>query len=77
MVIATISKKGYRDTVDKHWEKSVVGQPAHTAISEFGFRGAEGSEGAIMASSSFLTSFDKTATCPAILYMKQLCCGWK
>lgn len=70
MVIATISKKGYRDTVDKHWEKSVVGQPAHTAISEFGFRGAEGSEGAIMASSSFLTSFDKTATCPAILYMK-------
>lgn len=70
MVIATITKKGYRDTVDKHWAKSVVGQPAHTAISEFGFRGAEGSEGAIMASSAFLTCFDKTATCPAIQYVK-------
>ncbi len=70
MVIATISKYGYRNIVDKHWEKSVVGQPAHTAISEFGFRGAEGSEGAILASASFLTSFDKTATCPAIKYLK-------
>lgn len=70
MLIATISKFGYRDVVDKHWKKSVVGQPACTAISEFGFRGAEGSEGAIMAASGFLTSFNKTATCPAILQMK-------
>lgn len=70
MVIATITKKGYKDTVDRHWRKSVVGQPAHTAISEFGFRGAEGSEGAIMASSAFLTSFTKTATVPAIKYLK-------
>ena len=71
MVIATIAKKGYRDIVNKHWEKSVVGQPARTAISEFGFRGAEGSEGAIMASTAFLTSFDKTATVPAICYIKK------
>lgn len=70
MVIATINKKGYRDCVDRHWEKSVVGQPACTAISEFGFRGAEGSEGAIMASSAVLTSFNKTATVPAIKYLK-------
>lgn len=70
MVIATVAKNGYRDIVDKHWEKSVVGQPACTAISEFGFRGAEGSEGAIMASSAFLTSFNKTATVPAIKYLK-------
>lgn len=70
MVIATITKFGYRDTVNKHWEKSVVGQPACTAISEFGFRGAQGSEGAIMASSAFLTSFNKTATVPAIKYVK-------
>lgn len=70
MVIATITKKGYRDCVDRHWDKSVVGQPACTAISEFGFRGAEGSEGAIMASSAFLTSFNKTATVPAIKYLK-------
>lgn len=70
LVIATISKYGYRDVVDKHWKKSVVGQPACTAISEFGFRGAQGSEGAILASSGFLTSFNKTATCPAITFMK-------
>lgn len=70
MVIATITKKGYKDTVDRHWAKSVVGQSAHTAISEFGFRGAEGSEGAIMAASAFLTSFTKTATVPAIKYLK-------
>ena len=70
LLIATISKYGYRDIVDKHWEKSVVGQPACTAISEFGFRGAQGSEGAILASSGFLTSFNKTATCPAITFMK-------
>ena len=71
MLIATIAKKGYRDTVNKHWEKSVVGQPARTAVSEFGFRGAEGSEGAIMASTAFLTSFDKTAPVPAINYIKK------
>lgn len=70
MVVATVAKKGYRDTVNRHWKKSVVGQPAYTAISEFGFRGAEGSEGAIMASSAFLTSFTKTATVPAIKYLK-------
>ena len=71
-LIATISKFGYRDIVDRHWVKSVEDntQPAHTAISEFGFRGAEGSEGAVLASSAFLTSFDKTATVPAIKYLK-------
>lgn len=71
-LIATITKFGYRDIVDYHWAKSVENntQPAHTAISEFGFRGAEGSEGAILASSAFLTSFDKTATVPAIKYIK-------
>ena len=71
-LIATITKFGYRDIVDRHWAKSVENntQPAHTAISEFGFRGAEGSEGAILASSAFLTSFDKTATVPAIKYIK-------
>lgn len=71
-LIATITKFGYRDIVDCHWAKSVEDntQPAHTAISEFGFRGAEGSEGAILASSAFLTCFDKTATVPAIKYIK-------
>lgn len=71
-LIATITKFGYRDIVDRHWAKSVEDntQPAHTAISEFGFRGAEGSEGAILASSAFLTCFDKTATVPAIKYIK-------
>lgn len=70
MTIATVTKHGYRNTVNKHWKKSVVGQPACTAISEFGFRGAQGAEGAIQASSAFLTSFTKTATVPAIPYLK-------
>lgn len=71
MLIATITKYGYKNTVDKFWDMSVDNQPAETAISEFGFRGAEGLEGAIMASSAFLTSFNKTATAPAVLYMKK------
>ena len=65
-LIATISHYGYRKVVDKHWEKSVVGQPANTAISEFGFRGGEMLEGAVAASLGFLTSFSKTATLPAV-----------
>lgn len=61
----------YRMIVDKHYNKSVSDKVPHaSAISEFGFRGAEGNEGAIMASAAFLTSFNKTATIEAILYLK-------
>lgn len=60
----------YRKIVDKHWRKSVVEQPACTAISEFGFRGEEGLESAVQASAAILLSFNKTATIPAIKYLQ-------
>lgn len=61
----------YRQIVNKYFDISVDENiPRHSAISEFGFRGAEGQEGAILASAAFLTSFSKTATIPAILYLE-------
>ena len=61
--------KIYRDIVN-HWY-NYTGcdmNTAKSAISEFGFRGGKGNEAAILASSAFLTSFNKTATIPAIIY---------
>lgn len=61
----------YREIADEAYNKSCSSNvSARSAISEFGFRGQDGSEGAIMASSAFLTSFNKTATIPAILYLR-------
>ena len=71
IVIATMTKFTYRNIVDRHWDKSVDGSTEMSAISEFGFRGGQGLEGAVMASSAFLTSFNKTATAPAVEYMKK------
>lgn len=59
----------YREIANKAYAKS-CSVSARSAISEFGFRGQDGSEGAIMASCGFLTSFNKTATIPAILYLR-------
>lgn len=59
----------YREIANEAYEKSCdIG--ARSAISEFGFRGQDGLEGATLASSAFLTSFNKTATIPAILYLR-------
>lgn len=61
----------YREIADEAYNKSCSNNiSARSAISEFGFRGQDGSEGAIMASSAFLTSFNKTATIPAIMYLR-------
>lgn len=60
----------YRQIVNKWY--NVTGCPEGTsksAISEFGFRGGEGSSAATLASAAFLTSFNKTATIPAIKYL--------
>lgn len=60
----------YRDIVNKWYD--ITGMPKQarkSAISEFGFRGGKSSDAAIKASSAFLTSFNKTATIPAIKYM--------
>lgn len=61
--------KVYRDIVN-HWY-NYTGcdmNTAKSAIAEFGYRGGKGDEAATLASSAFLTSFNKTATIPAILY---------
>lgn len=59
----------YRDIVNK-WYNTTGCEPGteKSAISEFGFRGGKGKEAATLASSAFLTSFNKTATIPAIIY---------
>ena len=60
----------YRDIVNFWYGKTGVDPAARkSAISEFGFRGGKSSDAAIKASSAFLTSFNKTATIPAIKYM--------
>lgn len=60
----------YRDIVNFWYDKTGVDPAARkSAISEFGFRGGKSSDAAIKASSAFLTSFNKTATIPAIKYM--------
>ena len=60
----------YRQIVNKWYDKTGCDKTARkSAISEFGFRGGEGSDAAVKASSAFLTSFNKTATIPAIKYI--------
>lgn len=60
----------YRQIVNEWYDKTGCSKEARkSAISEFGFRGGEGSDAAIKASSAFLTSFNKTATIPAIKYI--------
>ena len=70
MTIANQAYK-YRKIVNNYYNQTADDAiPRYTAISEFGFRGAQGQEGAVLASSAFLTSFAKTATIPAILYLE-------
>lgn len=60
----------YRDIVNEWYDKTGVDPAARkSAISEFGFRGGKSSDAAIKASAAFLTSFNKTATIPAIKYL--------
>ena len=60
----------YRQIVNKWYDKTGCDNAAKkSAISEFGFRGGEGSEAAVKASAAFLTSFNKSATIPAIKYI--------
>lgn len=61
----------YRQIVNKWYDKTgCKPETRKSAISEFGFRGGKSSDAAIKASSAFLTSFNKTATIPAIKYIR-------
>ena len=60
----------YRQIVNKWYGVTGVADEARkSAISEFGYRGGKSTDAAIKASGAFLTSFNKTATIPAIKYM--------
>lgn len=60
----------YRQIVNKWYDVTGCDTGARkSAIAEFGFRGGEGSSAATLASAAFLTSFNKTATIPAIKYL--------
>jgi nicotinamide phosphoribosyltransferase len=62
----------YRQIVNKWYGVTGCDDSARkSAISEFGFRGGEGSSAATLASAAFLTSFNKTATIPAIKYLHE------
>lgn len=62
----------YRQIVNKWFDKTADDNiPRNTAISEFGFRGAESVQSGVKASIGFLLSFTKTATIPAIQYLEE------
>lgn len=62
----------YRQIVNEWFDKTGCDANARkSAISEFGFRGGKGSGAATLASAAFLTSFNKSATIPAICYLNK------
>lgn len=71
MTAATIGDDYYK--IAKHfYDKTVDGNiPIHTAICDFSMRGNKGVEAAITDSAAFLTSFSKTATIPAIMFLEE------
>jgi nicotinamide phosphoribosyltransferase len=62
----------YRQIVNRWYNTTGCGDSTcKSAISEFGFRGGKSSDAATKASAAFLTSFNKTATIPAIKYLHE------
>lgn len=62
----------YRNIVDKYYNDTVEDSiPRNTAMSEFGFRGADSPESGIHSGSAWLTSFKSTATCGAIKFIER------
>ena len=62
----------YRNIVDKYYNDTVEDSiPRNTAMSEFGFRGADSPESGIHSGAAWLTSFKSTATCGAIKFIER------
>lgn len=59
----------YRKIADKWYEKTVEGVSSDLACADFGMRGMSCMEEAVRCSASWLLSFDKTSTIPAINYI--------
>lgn len=61
----------YRKLADEFYEKTTDGANPAMAMADFGFRGL-GVNNGIRASSSWLLSFDKTSTIPALQYIDKM-----
>lgn len=63
----------YRETANKYYEMTSDNwqSKARSAMSEFGFRGADSPESGICSGAAWLLSFNKTATCSAIPYINK------
>lgn len=63
----------YREAANKHYELTADDwqSKARSAMSEFGFRGADSPESGIGSGAAWLLSFNKTATCSAIPYINK------
>lgn len=59
----------YREHADYWYNKTVEGIPASMACADFGMRGMSCMEEAVRCSASWLLSFNKTSTIPAINYV--------
>ena len=67
---ATMARE-YRQLAEEFYGKTTDGAKASMAMADFGFRGL-GVNNAIRASSSWLLSFDKTSTIPAMQYIDKM-----
>lgn len=72
MICATVGH-WYRETANKFFEMTADNweAKARSSMSEFGFRGADTPEDGIHSGAAWLLSFDKTATCAAIPFIKE------
>lgn len=68
---ATIGRM-YRELANYWYEKTVTDSSPSLAACDFGMRGMSSMEEAIHASASWLLSFDKTSTIPALPYIEQV-----
>lgn len=62
----------YRNIVNRYYDETVDDSvPRNTAMSEFGFRGADSPESGVHSGAAWLTSFKSTATCGAIKFIEK------
>lgn len=67
---ATIGKI-YKDIADKYYFRTVVGMNSNMAMSDFGMRGMSCLEDSVRTSASWMLSFNKTSTIPALQYIRK------
>lgn len=65
---ATVGK-AYHDLAEKYYNETTDGADPFMAMADFGMRGMSCMEDSIRASASWLLSFDKTSTIPALPYI--------